>query len=261
MSVSGWTATMSFMKSRNSTRRRRFLCAARHLAGGHLEGGEQRRGAVALVIVAMAGQRPPVGQLQIALRPLQRLDRRLLVDADDDRILGRRHVQPDHIGGLGDKLGIVALAPRLSPVEVDLLLAQEAPHLLLVHVAQFGGDQCRPSSAQTRPAAAAPGPPECVDRSRRCTSAAGRDAACRPNRPDLPGHNRPRQVLTVRGIVADLARNRSRRAAFGRQQDDPRPNHIALLRRRRPHPSFKHRPILRRQPDLHSFGNHPNVES
>ena len=132
---------MSFMKSRNSMRRRRVFVRGRDLAGGHLEGGKQRRGAVALVVVAVAGQRPAVGQLQIALRPLQRLDRGLLVDADDDRVLGRRHVQPDHVGRLGGELGIVALAPGLAPVQVDLLRAQKAPDLLLVHVAQFGRDQ------------------------------------------------------------------------------------------------------------------------
>ena len=34
------------------------LVSRRHLAGGHLESGEQGRGAVALVVVTMAGQRP-----------------------------------------------------------------------------------------------------------------------------------------------------------------------------------------------------------
>src|SRR5262245_5789459 len=50
-------------------------------AGGNFECGEQGRGAMPLVIVALAGQRASVRQLQIALRPLQGLDRRLLVDA------------------------------------------------------------------------------------------------------------------------------------------------------------------------------------
>jgi hypothetical protein len=36
------------------------------LPGGHLEGGKQRRGAIALVVMAMAGQRPPAGKLEIA---------------------------------------------------------------------------------------------------------------------------------------------------------------------------------------------------
>ena len=67
-----------------------LLVRRRHLAGGDLEGGKQRRSAVALVIVAVAAQRPAVWQLQIVLRALQRLDRGLLIDAGDDRVLGRR---------------------------------------------------------------------------------------------------------------------------------------------------------------------------
>src|SRR6516225_12269581 len=54
-----------------------LLVRGRHLAGGYFEGGEQRRGTVALVIVAMSGQRSTVRKLQISLRPLQRRDRGL----------------------------------------------------------------------------------------------------------------------------------------------------------------------------------------
>src|SRR4029077_12186754 len=68
--------------------------------------------------MTVAGQRPSVGQPQVALHPLQRLDRGLFVDADDDRVLGRRHVEPDDLGG---KFWVVALAPRFAPVEIDLL--------------------------------------------------------------------------------------------------------------------------------------------
>ena len=127
-------------------RRRRFLCAAVTLPVATSKAANKRRGAVALVIVAVAGQRPAVRQLQIALRPLQRLDRGLFVDADDDRVLGRRHVEPDHVGGLGDELGIVALAPGFAPGEVDLLRAQEAPDILDIDVAERGRQQ-RPRPA------------------------------------------------------------------------------------------------------------------
>ena len=118
MAVSACAATMSFMKSRKFDAPSALLVRGRHLAGGSFEGGEQRRGAVALVIVAMAGQRSTVRKLEISLRPLQRLDRRLFVDADDDGVLGRRHVEPDHVGRLGDELGIVALAPGFAPGKV-----------------------------------------------------------------------------------------------------------------------------------------------
>ena len=65
-----------------------LVLAARHLAGGDVEGGEQRRRAVPLVIVRLAGQRPAVRHLQIALRALQRLDRRLLVDGEHQAFSG-----------------------------------------------------------------------------------------------------------------------------------------------------------------------------
>ncbi len=71
-----------------------FLMSSRYLAGGHFEGGQQRRGAVALIVVAAAGQRPAVGSFRYPCAPLQCLDRRLFVDADDDRVLGRRHARP-----------------------------------------------------------------------------------------------------------------------------------------------------------------------
>ncbi len=51
----------------------------RHPSGGDVEGGEQGGRAVALVVMAVAGQGPTIGELQIALRPLQSLDRGLLV--------------------------------------------------------------------------------------------------------------------------------------------------------------------------------------
>src|SRR5246127_751893 len=104
-----------------------LLVSGGHLAGGHFEGGEQRRGAVALIVVAVTGQRSAIRKLQIALRSLQRLDRGLLVDADHNRILGWRHVEPDYIGRLSDKFGVIALTPGLAPGEVNLLCAQKAP--------------------------------------------------------------------------------------------------------------------------------------
>jgi hypothetical protein len=48
---------------------------AQNLAGRDIESREQGRRPMPLVVVALAGQRPPGRQLQIALRPLQGLDR------------------------------------------------------------------------------------------------------------------------------------------------------------------------------------------
>src|ERR1700732_1052347 len=99
------------------------------------------------LIMAVAGQCPAVRELEIALCPLQRLDRGLLVNADDDGVLGRCHVEPDHVGGFGDERGIVALAPGFAPGEVDLLRAQETPDILDVDIVERGRQQ-RPCPAR-----------------------------------------------------------------------------------------------------------------
>jgi hypothetical protein len=57
--------------------------------GGHFKRREQRRGTMAPVVMALAGQGAPIRQLQITFRPLQGLDQRLFVEAEDNR-LGRR---------------------------------------------------------------------------------------------------------------------------------------------------------------------------
>ena len=66
-----------------------------NLSRGDIECRKQRRRAVPFVVVALAGQGAPVGQFQIALRPLQRLDRWLLIDAQHNGPLGRSDVEPD----------------------------------------------------------------------------------------------------------------------------------------------------------------------
>lgn len=229
-------------------------------AGGHLESGKQGRGAVALVVMAMPGQRPPVRQLQKALRTLQRLDRGLLIDADDNRILGRRHVEPDHVGGLGGKLGIVALAPRLASGKIDPLGAQDAPDLLLMHVAQRRRNQRpRPPREPGRRGTFqdrqnAPAGLDVVLPGRTGPGPLGQTRKSFPSEPASPQAHCPRHR-------ANRARDRPRRAALASHQDDPRAQHIALFTRRCPNSGFKHRTILRRQPDFRSWGYHPNVES
>ena len=92
-----------------------LVVAGSDVAAEHVERGKQGRGAVALVVVAAAAERPSVGQLEIALGALQRLDVRLLVDRNDQRTLGRVEIEPDNLGRLGGKLGILADAPTLAP--------------------------------------------------------------------------------------------------------------------------------------------------
>jgi hypothetical protein len=77
----------------------------------------------------------------MALRPLQRLDRRLLVDRQHDRVVRRIQMEPDDVGRLGGELGVGRDAPGLAPGQVDPLAAQKAPHVLVADVAQLLGQQ------------------------------------------------------------------------------------------------------------------------
>src|SRR5207237_4231364 len=86
-----------------------------------------------------------------ALGALQRLDMRLLVDRQHDGILRRVEVEADNLGGLGDKVRIVALTPGLARRKIDLVRAQEAPDVLIRHIAQLARQQrCRPTAVARR---------------------------------------------------------------------------------------------------------------
>ena len=241
-------------------RRRRFLCAAWTLPVATLERREQRRRAVPLVVVAVPGQRAPVRQLEVALRALQRLDRRFLVNAQDHRVVGRRHVEPHDICGLGGKLGVLALAPALAAAEIDLLLAQRPPDILHVDVAERRRDQ-RPVPARKT--------------GRRCLIEHRTNAPVRL----LPiGRRRPRAWQIIKAIQsftrkppppkADGGRRRLQPAGdlacsgpLGGLQNDPYPQQLPLLRGARAKPSLQLRAFLRRQPNLDCIRNHPDVES
>src|SRR5262249_5295698 len=93
-----------------------------------------RRGAVPLVIVALAGQGASVRELQVALRPLQRLDRRLLIDTENDRLGRRIDIEPDHVGRFRREFRVIALAPGFAGSQIDVVLAQEAPNILNVNI-------------------------------------------------------------------------------------------------------------------------------
>src|ERR1700692_1504653 len=58
-----------------------FLMSREYLSGGDFERRKQCCRAMPLVVVALAGQGAAIGQLQIALRSLQSLDRGLFVHA------------------------------------------------------------------------------------------------------------------------------------------------------------------------------------
>jgi len=93
------------------------------------------------IIVRLTGDRPPVRQFEIALRTLQRLDRWLFIDGENDRVFGRRHIEPNDFGSFGDKIGVVALAPGLATGKINFVSPQKSPDILLMHVTKCIGEQ------------------------------------------------------------------------------------------------------------------------
>src|SRR5260370_10031582 len=68
-----------------------FVVTAGHLAGGDVEGGEQRGRAVPLAVMRLADHRAAAGQLEISLGSLKRLNGRLLIHRQDEGIVRWGH--------------------------------------------------------------------------------------------------------------------------------------------------------------------------
>jgi hypothetical protein len=91
--------------------------AAEHRAVEHVEGGEQRRGAVALVVEGH-GARLALLHGQARLGSIQSLNLALLVDREHHGMGRRIDVQPDHVPELGGELGVFGDRPRPRQVRV-----------------------------------------------------------------------------------------------------------------------------------------------
>jgi hypothetical protein len=87
-------------------------------AAGQVERGEQAGGAVADVVVGHPG-RGRGQHWQARGGPVQGLDLRLLVHAQDQGVLRRRHVEADDVAGLADELRVGAQLPGLDEVRLE----------------------------------------------------------------------------------------------------------------------------------------------
>src|SRR5215207_656491 len=229
-------------------------------SGGDFERCEQGRGAVPLVVMAVATQSASVRQLQIALRPLQGLDRRLLIDTENDRLGRRIDVKAHHVGSLGGERRVIALAPGFAPRKVDLVLAQEAPDVLNINVAQGLGQQ------RTVPAAIALRRRLIQKRQDAFVRGFAVDRLLAPVRQVLQSAKAmigkaPAPVADNPGLNPHFLGDRTRAAALSRKQHYPRTLHVALRRARCPAARLKHFAYLRLEPNLSCFGNHPDLES
>ena len=99
--------------------------AANDLAFEYIESGEQRRCAMAFVVV---GHRAGAALLhrQAGLSAIERLDLRLFVDREDDRMGGRIDIKPDHVAQLVGELRVVGELELLDPVRLKAMRAPDA---------------------------------------------------------------------------------------------------------------------------------------
>ena len=92
--------------------------AAGHVTGGDIEGGEQGRRAMTLVVMAA-----PLGladrERQERLGAIERLHLAFLVDAQNQGVIGRAHVEPDDIAHLVDDQWIGGQLEGLGAVRLQ----------------------------------------------------------------------------------------------------------------------------------------------
>src|SRR5512139_720117 len=85
-----------------------------HLSRGHVQGSKQGTRPMASILMVGPGQRFAMRQLQPSLSSLQRLNRWLFVQAQDQGILRRIQVKPNNISGLARKFRIRRKTPTAS---------------------------------------------------------------------------------------------------------------------------------------------------
>ena len=114
-----------------------------------VERGEQRGRAVALVVM---GHRPAFSGLerQARLRAVERLDLALLVDRDDDRVLGRVHVEADDVLDLLDELRIVGALEGANAVRLQPMRLPQALHGAQADADGFGHGAAGPMRGVAR---------------------------------------------------------------------------------------------------------------
>ena len=225
--------------------------------GGDFKRCKQGRGAVPPVVMALARQGASVRQPQIALRPLQSLDRRLLVDTEDDRLGRRVNIQANHISSFRRKLRIVALAPG-SGRKVDVVLTQEPPNILNVNVFQCLRQQRAGPASVARRRRLIQKRQNALIRRLTVDPWLGRARPIVQSGKPLIRKSVPPFAHNAR-LNADLFCDRTRAVAISCQQYYPRPLYLPL-RYRRSAATLKHLALLRPEPNFSCFGNHPDLK-
>jgi hypothetical protein len=100
---------------------------AGHLASGDVEGGEERGGAVAQIVVG-APLHLTGTHGQQRLGPIEGLDLALLIDTEHHRMLRRVQLEPDHIRDLVLQLGVGAELEAASAIGLEVVIPPDPQH-------------------------------------------------------------------------------------------------------------------------------------
>jgi len=115
----------------------------------HVEGGEQRCGAVALIIMHH-GSAPARLQRQTRLGAVECLDLRLLIDRKHDGMGGRIDVEPNDILQLGHKLRVTREFETSDPVRLKLVHLPDPSNRAYADPNLLGYGRCSPMSGFAR---------------------------------------------------------------------------------------------------------------
>lgn len=113
--------------------------------------GEQRRRSVPFVIVRHRATTALLHR-QSRLRAVERLNLRLLVDAQHKRFIRRIEIQPDYVIDLLDKVLVPAQPEGLGQVRLELMLSPDASHRRFADPLSPGHQSAAPVSRIFRPA-------------------------------------------------------------------------------------------------------------
>ena len=117
-SSAGTSRSIRRRNDRNSSWRCRFRHCPEHLPSGDVQRGEQRRRAVPDVVVGVAFGVAEAHR-QRRLGAIERLDLRLLVHAQDHRVVGRAEAQPDDVAHFLDEERIGGQLEGLRQMRLD----------------------------------------------------------------------------------------------------------------------------------------------
>jgi len=191
-----------------------------------VQGGKERRGSVALVVVGH-GAETPLLHGQARLGTVQRLDLAFLIDGQDDSVSGRIDVKPDHIAQLADEVRIVRELELPIAVRLQAMGTPDAADRAFTDAGRSSHHRRRPvgrlnGRVRQRQRHNALGYFRAQGRNpRRARSVTEKaiDAFCRE--PLLPA---PNAGLRLARPAHDLMRSNAVRA----QKDDRRPPHMFL---------------------------------